>query len=143
MKTFRLLLAFLALCGSVHLFAAEDETSSQSSNPMENLDTVIPHGIRLLEAGKYKEFIEAFMPPESQKKKAQRKSMEEIAKEFGEKKAPRMLTALKAIKGTKPTLEDDGKNKTARFAFPEGAIEGQGPKSIVFVLIEKSWYIGN
>ena len=104
----------------------------------EALETAIPEGIRLLEAKKYKVFVEIFVPPADLKKIRERTSLEELAKSFGERKAPILLEVLKEIKGTKPSLDDTGTKAT--FALKE---KTGGKKSITFVKIEKYWYITN
>jgi hypothetical protein len=104
----------------------------------EALETAIPEGIRLLEAKEYKVFVEIFVPPADLKKIIEGSSLEEFAKKFGERKAPRLLEILKEIKGTKPSLDDNGTEAT--FSLKE---EKDGKKSITFVKIDKYWYIKN
>jgi len=104
----------------------------------EILETSIPEGIRLLEAKEHKAFVEIFVPPADLKKITEGTSLEEFAKKFGERKAPRLLEILKEIKGTKPSLDDNGTKAT--FALKE---EKNGKKSITFVKIDKYWYIKN
>ena len=102
------------------------------------LETAIPEGLRLLEAKEYKAFVEVFVAPADLKKITERTSLEEFAKDFGDRKAPLLLEVLKEIKGTKPSLDDNGTKAT--FALKE---ERDGKKSITFVKIDKYWYIKN
>jgi hypothetical protein len=104
----------------------------------EALETAIPEGIRLLEAKEYKVFVEIFVPPADLKKIIEGSSLEEFAKKFGERKAPRLLEILKEIKGTKPSLDDNGTEAT--FSLKE---EKDGKKSITFIKVDKYWYIKN
>jgi len=104
----------------------------------EALETAIPEGIRLLEAKEYKVFVEIFVPPADLKRIVEGSSLEEFAKKFGERKAPRLLEILKEIKGTKPSLDESGTKAT--FALKE---EKDGKKSITFVKVDKYWYIKN
>lgn len=104
----------------------------------EALETAIPDGIRLLESKEYKAFVENFVPPADLKKIIEGTSLEEFAKNFGERKAPRLLEVLKEIKGTKPSLDDKGTKAT--FALKE---EKHGKKSITFVKVAKLWYLKN
>ncbi len=104
----------------------------------ETLETLIPEGIRILEAKEYKTFVEIFVPPDELKKITEGTSLEEFAKTFGERKAPRLLEILKEIKGTKPSLDDNGTKAT--FVLKE---EKDGKKAITFVKVDKYWYIQN
>lgn len=104
----------------------------------EALETAIPEGIRLLEAKEYKVFVEIFVPPADLKKIIEGTSLEEFAKKFGERKAPRLLEVFEEIKGTNPSLDDSGTKAT--FALKE---EKDGKKSITFVKVDKYWYIKN
>jgi hypothetical protein len=63
-------------------------------------------------------------------------SIDEFAKKFGESKAPRMLKALKAAQGVKPTMSDDGSKATIEFKEPV-----EGKDKIEFIKIDKLWYI--
>jgi hypothetical protein len=139
MKIIRVLLTLLFVLCASHGFAAQGELSSESAKPSENLDTAIPHGITLLEGSKHKEFLETFVPPEQFKKMTETKGVEEFVAAFGKEKAARLLAVLKAIKGAKPTMEDDGKKAT--FDIPGDA--GGVKKTITFLRIENRWYIGN
>ena len=104
----------------------------------EALETAIPEGIRLLEAKENEAFVEIFVPPADLKKITEGTSLEEFAKRFGERKAPRLLEIFKEIKGTKPSLDDNGTKAT--FALKE---EKDGKKAITFVKVDKYWYLKN
>lgn len=104
----------------------------------ESLETIVPEGIRLLEAKEHKVFVEVFVPPTDLKKITEGTSMEEFVKMFGDRKAARLLDVLKDIKGTKPSLEDNGTKATFTLNQEIG-----GKKSIAFVKVEKYWYIKN
>ena len=104
----------------------------------EALETAIPEGIRLLEAKEYEAFVEIFVPPADLKKITEGTSLEKFAKRFGERKAPRLLEIFKEIKGTKPSLDDNGTKAT--FALKE---EKDGKKAITFVKVDKYWYLKN
>lgn len=99
------------------LLAADDK----KPDPRENLDTLIPHGIQLLEAGKYKEMMEAFVPPEDLKRMKDSGMFDKIVKEFGEgPRAKRLLAALKEVKGTQPEYNDDKTRAVFKLKQPQG-----------------------
>ena len=122
------------------VFSFATAVFSQEVKPelREALETVIPEGIRLLEAKEYKVFVELFVPPAELKKIAERTPLEEFAKQFGERKSPQLLEALNEIKGAKPRLDDSGTKAT--FALRE---EMGKKRTITFVKVDKHWYIKN
>jgi hypothetical protein len=107
-------------------------------DPREELESAIPEAIRLLEAKEYVTFLKNFVAPVHLKKLAEKGSLEEFAKEFGRTKSGRLLKVLKSIKDAKPELGDEGKKAT--FKLKE---EVEGKKTIVFVKVDKFWYIQN
>ena len=108
----------------------------RQTRPAEALETAISEGIRLLEAKEYKVFLASFVSPADLKTNTKEMSLEEFAKWFGVRKAPRLLEVLKEINYAKPTLDDTGTRAT--FALKE---EIGGVKSITFVKVEKYWYL--
>ena len=105
----------------------------------QNLDKLLPEAIRLLEAKEFATLLETVVPPEEFKKLIADQSLKEFAAMFGEKKAARLLSVLKAAKDQKPKLSEDG--NTAIFTLPEGADPSKG--TIVFMRIDNRWYINN
>ena len=104
----------------------------------ESLETAVPEAIRLLKQRNYETFVKTFLPPALLDEVAERTSLEEFAKTFGEQKSMRLLLVLKEIKDAKPELDDTA--TTASFALKTKI---RGRKSITFVKIEKYWYIKN
>jgi len=117
-------------------FAASSAADDATPDPREKLESAIPEMIRLLETKEYTTLLKNYAPPEVLKAITGKTSLEEVAKEFGEGKAEKLLTVLKSIKEMKPTLDADGKKATY-----EG-LKGEKSK-IVFLKIDKYWYIGN
>lgn len=108
------------------------------ADPQEELATAIPEAIRLLEEEEYVTFLKNFVPPSDLKKITDKRSIEEVAEGFGEKKAPQLLEVLNSIKDAEPTLDDDEKKATYALKKPLGS-----KKSISFIKIEKRWYLQN
>ncbi len=134
MRFLRSMLGSLILLAVVMPVVAEDE----QADPRETLKSAIPEGIRLLSAKEYTGFLKSFVAPDDLKKITERKSMEEFAKRFGERKAGRLLEVLKEIKSGTPELDAAG--TTATFQLKE-AVGGKG--TIKFVKVKKYWYIKN
>jgi hypothetical protein len=137
MKAIHFLLTLFVFGPAAAAFAAEGQAAAPAAKPAETLDGAIVHAMQLLETLKYKEFLETYMPPDVLKKTVEKFGMEKFTKDFSEKNGPRMLGVLNAVKGTKPTMEDDG--KTAKFVLPGDAI--QQKQSITFSQIHQRWYI--
>jgi hypothetical protein len=125
---------FLLLAASALLAAP---ARPEPGKPQESLETAIPHGIKLLEGKKYAEFLKAYAPPEFVKRLGD-DGVKRFAEEFGMEKAKALLNALKEIKGTKPTLSDDGKKATFKL---KTMIAGRD--SMTWYKNDKNWYISN
>jgi len=122
---------FLWLLAVVGLAAADSK-----ADPREKPETAVPEGIRLLEAKDYATFLTNFVPPDDLKKITAKASLDEFAKRFGENKAPQLLQVLKSIRDSKPALDPSGKKATYEL---KEQIEGK--KSIIWVKVDKYWYI--
>ena len=109
-----------------------------AKNPREQLDTLIPEAIRLLEAKEYQIVLKMIVPPDVLKQITEGSSLEKFAETFGRDHAADLLTALKAIKEVKPTLDAKGETATYELKPP---IDGKD--SITLVKIEKYWYIAD
>ena len=116
-------------------FAADAPAAATANASME---TAIPNGIKLLEAKDYKGFLKAFVPPDVYPKIIAEKGEDAFAAHFGESKAGKLLSVLKAIKDAKPAMKDDG--NTAVYELPE---EIAGKKNIQFTQVNGAWYIRN
>ena len=129
----------------LHLFiAAILSTATLSSAEMaeadrQDVNKFVPELVKLLEAKDYTSVLNAAVPPDTLKKLTEKQTVEEFAKEFGQKKAGELLTVLKSLKDAKPTLSEDGSKAT--FDIPE-AVKFR-KKTIVFQRIEKRWYLTN
>lgn len=130
------LLTLAAVCGFTALTSTA--TAAPAADPRAKLDTAIDEGIRLLEDEEYIKFVKMFVPPDELKKITEKRSIEEFAEGFGEKNAPRLKKVLKSIKGSEPTIDDDGKMATYELKEAVGS-----KKTISFVKIDKLWYLKN
>lgn len=109
---------------------AADSTNGGS----DELQTVISRAIQLLEAGDFVGFFNSCVPPDDLKMIAKKGSLDDVAKKFGEAKAPRLVQVLKAAKNVKPTLDPTG---------TIAVFEIQGMKPLRLKKIADHWYIQN
>jgi hypothetical protein len=128
-----LTILFGSFCFLLSLNTLADE---KKPDPREKVETALAEAIRLLEAKDYTTVIKNFAPPEVLEKMTKEKSLEEVAKGFGEGKGPRLLKVLKATKDVKPKLNNAGDKAT--FELPE---EVNSKKSVSFIKVGKYWYI--
>ncbi len=91
--------------------------------------------IRLLEAGKHAEFLKTFARPSEVEEIWQRDRWTKLAAEFGEKRAPDLLAALRAASTMKPTLSAEGTRAEYMFEKPFGR-----ERKISMVKIGEFWY---
>jgi hypothetical protein len=124
-------LAFLLALGAVA--SADKPPKEDDSTKREKVDTAIAEMARLLEAKEYKKVVETFMTPDELKKVP---DLDKLVKNFSGEKAEKLLAVLKSLKDAKPVMSDD--DKKATYELKE---EIAGKKEIVFVKIEKYWYI--
>lgn len=111
------------------------EPLAPALSPQENLDTMIAHGIRLLERRQYREFVESYFDPDLLRRLEPR-DVGNVVKGFAEK-ADNMLAALKLIRGSKPAFEDLGRK--AIFAIPANP---QGlTQPLVFKRLASRWHL--
>ena len=118
------------------LSVAATAAPAPKANPREKLETAITEAIRLLEAKEYATVLKNFVTPDDLKAITEKIPLDELAKQFGEGKADRLLKVLKSIEDVKPTFDKEG--KTATFKLKA---EADGKKTISWVKIGKYWYI--
>jgi hypothetical protein len=113
---------------------------ADAASPQESLDTAIPDAIKLLEGKQYIEFVKRYGPPREAKfvSSLNLDGQAEFIAQFGKGKGPKLLTALRDIKGTKPTLSDDGKKATFKLKTKVGDKE-----SMTWNKDGKNWRIAN
>ncbi len=109
---------------------------AQTSNPRTQPETAVKEGIRLLEAGKHAEFLKTFARPSEVEELVAKRSIEELAAEFGEKRAPDLLAALRAASTMKPTMSAEGTRAEYSFEKPFGR-----ERRISMVKIGEFWYL--
>ena len=107
----------------------------QAPNPRTQPETAVKEGIRLLEAGKHAEFLKTFARPSEVEEQLAKTSMDKAAAEFGEKRAPDILAALRAASTMKPTLSAEGTRAEYTFEKPFGR-----ERKISMVKIGEFWY---
>ncbi|QDT53476.1 hypothetical protein Pan44_14930 [Caulifigura coniformis] len=129
---------FAVAFASVVVVAACAVAEDKKADPRESVETAVPEAIRLLEAKEYKEFLKAFVPPETFEKITQRKTIDEFSEDFGKSKSGDLLKVLRAIKDQSPTYNDSRTKATYQFE-----LEGISKKSISFGKIGNVWYIEN
>jgi hypothetical protein len=107
----------------------------QTSNPRTQPESAVKEGIRLLEASKYAEFLKTFARPSEVEEMVAKRPMDELAAEFGEKRAPDLLAALRAAATMKPTISAEGTRAEYSFEKPFGR-----ERRISMVKIGEFWY---
>ena len=119
-------------------FSACNTQKQTLVDPRENLISAINDAINLLENKDYKPFFEKYILPETLEMILSMKTIDEVVESFSEKKATRLLEALKLAKQNTPNYDESGNQAT----FSKEDIEGMS-KSLVFKKVEKYWYIAN
>jgi hypothetical protein len=129
----------LVLVASTSLFLAPAVTGTEA-DPREDLNSLVPHAISLLETKQYVKALEALAEPEVLKKSLERekRALDEFAMRFGETKAAILLDALRSIRGKKSELSADGTKATFALDQPAG-----GKGKVVFIKTGKLWSIQN
>jgi hypothetical protein len=107
-------------------------------DPREKPETAIAECVRLLEAKEYKSFLQEFTPPATLALllSMPNTTIEDLAKEVGEKTSADVLQALMAVKDVKPEMSSDGQKATFKLKEPVG-----GRDSLSLVKIGKFWYM--
>ncbi len=112
--------------------------AEESVDSRENLATLIPDAIRLIEAKEYEKLLEKIAAPDALKQITESMSLKEAAEAFGAHHADALLKVLKSMDGKKPVMEDGGKKAVFTHDVKDA------PKdTITFVKIDKYWYIQN
>ena len=125
----------LALVAAAAMMASSTARADEP-DPREKLETALPEAIRLLEAKDYATLLKEFVAPDDFKHITENQTLEQFAKEFGDDKAAGVLKDLKSIKDKQPELSADGNKATF-------AREDPNAKPIVWLKIDKYWYIAN
>ena len=107
----------------------------QTPNPRTQPELAVKQGIRLLEAGKHAEFLKTFARPSELEELTAKRSIDDVAAEFGEKRAPDFLAALRAAATMKPTVSAEGTRAEYNFEKPFGR-----ERRISMAKIGEFWY---
>jgi hypothetical protein len=124
--------------GAAPASVAPTDAGQPQPDPRQKPETAVVECIRLLEAKEYKSFLQEFTPPDTLALLLSMPNMtiDDIAKEAGEKQLPELLQALKAIKDVKPEVSSDGQKATFTLTEPVA-----GHNSFSLVKIGKFWYM--
>ena len=109
--------------------------SVQATDPRTQPETAVKEAVRLLDAGKYAEFLKTFARPSEVEELTAKRTMEEVAAEFGQKRAPDLLAALRAAGTMKPALSAEGTRAEYAFEKPFGR-----ERRVSMVKIGEFWY---
>ena len=94
----------------------------QTPHPRTQPESAVKEGIRLLEASKYAEFLKTFARPSELEELTAKRSIDDVAAEFGDKRAPDLLAALRAASTMKPTISAEATR--AEYSFREAVRPG-------------------
>ena len=92
----------------------------RTPDPRTQPESAVKEGIRLLEASKFAEFLKTFARPSELEELTAKRSIDDVAAEFGEKRAPDLLAALRAASTMKPTISAEGTRAEYTFEKPFG-----------------------
>jgi hypothetical protein len=109
-----------------------------TANPQAKIETSIIDCISLLENKEYQTVITRYADPEDLKAMLKDKSMDELVAKFAEKKAERMLKALKTAKEKEIEYEENGTIGVIKL----GEVES-GPDHFTFKNLDGLWYIAD
>jgi hypothetical protein len=116
-------------------FGLSGNTLTQTPDPRTQPATAVKEAIRLLEARKYADFLKTFTRPSELEELLAKGSMEELAADFGERRAPDILAALRAAATMEPVLTQDGTRAEYKFEKPFGR-----ERRISMAKIGEYWY---
>jgi hypothetical protein len=105
-------------------------------DPQTSIETSIEACISLLENKEYKTMLEKYVSLDDMEKILKEHTIDEFVLSFAEKKADRMLNALKLAKGKKIEYEENGTVGIIKFEKVES-----GPNEFIFIKIGELWYI--
>lgn len=108
-------------------------------HPCAELETALPHGIRLLEAKNHRAFLEDFCPPEVLEEMVQRDGgMDRVVNNFAKHSAGILLLVLKSVQTQQPSMSGDGDTATYTVTVEESPRD-----ELQFIRIDGRWYIDN
>lgn len=129
----RAILGIMLVIGTSSAWADKAPTKDDPNAKREKVETAVAEMARMLEAKEYKKAVETFMTPDELKKVP---DLDKLIEGFSGEKAEKLLQVLKSLKDAKPVMSDD--DKKATYELKE---EIAGKKEIVFVKVDKYWYI--
>ena len=111
-------------------------TAQDAKNPRRDPVTAIAEGIRLLEKQDYVVFLQSFVRPDDLKEMTAGRTIDAVAREFGETRAAKALALLKAASTMTPVVNAEKTRADFKFAKP---VEGEAVLSMR--KIGDYWYI--
>lgn len=130
---------FCSLVLVVVAHAAVSVAAEPKPHPCATLETALPHGVKLLDEKRYKDFLTAFVHPDDIAALPPGQTLDDITASFGEgEKAVVLLAVFRSILGAKPTLSEEG--TVATYAVP---VKEAPRDEIQFTLRDGRWYIRN
>ncbi len=107
-------------------------------NPRSSLETALPDMIKMMETKNYTTFFNTYVYPDDLEQMTQKKSLEELIKNFVENgKAENLLNALKAAQKLSPFY-----NETKDEAIYKKELTGL-KKDLILKKLNGFWYIAN
>ena len=122
-------IVFLSACKTKKLTLA---------NPQESIESAIVNCINLLEKESYTELLSKYIYPDTKEEILKNQTIEELTKNFKEKKANRLLRALKVAQTKKIEYKKEGTVGVIMLG-----VDFDGPKELEFMKKGKLWYIAD
>lgn len=123
------------------LKSSDPATESAQNHLREELETIIPEAIRLLEKKEYETLLKMLVVPKDLEKLLKEEGpLEKFAAEFGKDKAPKVLGVLKSVQEKEPAMNED---KTEASYQLDESVAANSHGTLRFVKIGKYWYIEN
>jgi len=109
-----------------------------TANPQATIKTAIDDCIQLLESKDYKTMLSKYVSKDDLEKILKDQTMDEFVSSFSERKADKMLNALKIAKEKKIEYKDHDSVGVIKLDKVES-----GPNEFVFIKIGDLWYISD
>lgn len=105
-------------------------------DPRTEPETALALATKLMESKDYAGFLKTFARPSELAELLAKRSLAEVAAEFGRERATDLLAALKAALMTEPTYNTDRTRVDYRFQKPFGR-----ERAVTLVKIDAYWYL--
>lgn len=123
----------------VMLQVAVPRAAEEKAHPCATLETALPHGVKLLEEKRYKEFFETFVHPDDLPDLPPGQTLDDVAESFGRSdRSAVMLSVFTSIQAERPVLSEDGTVATYKVTVKKAPRD-----EIRFVRRDGRWYVTN